>query len=90
MKFIFPILGIVLSSVATLVALVMCMAMGANSSAGQIRALKLWMSGLSLLGVAGIVGAIVLMRYGQTGWATGVAFLPTVAIIVIFLVAVTK
>lgn len=90
MKLIFPILGMALSAVATAVALVMCMAMGANSSAAQLRALKLWMGGLSLLGVAGIIGAIVLLRFGQAGWATGVAFLPTIAIMVIFLVAALK
>lgn len=90
MKLIFPILGMALSAVATAVALVMCMAMGANSSAAQIRALKLWMGGFSLLGVAGIIGAIVLLRLSQAGWASGVAFLPTIAIMVIFLVAVLK
>lgn len=65
MKHILPSLAIVCTVLATLTALVFCMAGGANSTPAQIRALKFWMAGLSLLGVAGVVVGIFLMRAGQ-------------------------
>jgi hypothetical protein len=65
MKLLLPILAMICTAGATLTALVFCMAMGANSSPAQIRALNLWMGGLSLLGVAGIVVGILLIRAGQ-------------------------
>lgn len=90
MKFLPPILAMVVSAISTLTAVVFCLGMGANSTAAQIRALKLWMSGFSLLGVAGIVIGIVLLRGGQLGWATGAAISPTVIIAIIFLISVLK
>ena len=90
MKFILPILAMVFTVLSTLMALVFCMGMGANASPAQIRALKLWMGGFSLLGLAGIVVGIVLMRSGQMGWAAGAAFTPTVIILIVFIVAMLK
>ena len=90
MKLILPILAMLLTALSTLTAVVFCLGMGANSSAAQIRALKLWMGGLSLLGLAGIVIGIVLLRAGQHGWAAGVAVSPTVIIAIILIVALLK
>lgn len=90
MKFILPILAIVATAIMTLTAVVFCLGMGANSSPAEIRALKLWMGGLSLLGLAGIVIGIILLRSGQTGWAAGVAIGPAVIILIIFIVALLK
>ncbi|MBK8002083.1 MAG: hypothetical protein IPK15_26150 [Verrucomicrobia bacterium] len=78
MKLILPIGAMICTALATLTALVFCMAMGANSTPAQLRALKLWMGGLSLLGVAGIVVGIFLIRAGQPSWAAIAAFAPTV------------
>lgn len=90
MKLLLPISAMICTALATLTALVFCMAMGANSTPAQIRALKLWMSGLSLLGVAGIVVAIFLIRAGQPGWAAIVAFAPTVIMSLILGISLLK
>ena len=90
MKMILPIGAMFCTLLSTLTALVFCMSMGANASAAAIRALKYWMVGLSLLGLAGIVVGIVLLRAGQSGWASGVAFAPTVIFGIIFIIALIK
>lgn len=90
MKTLLPIVGMLSTVLSTLTAVVCCMAMGANSTPAQIHALKLWMAGLSLLGLAGLVVSIVLLRSGQPGWAAGAAFFPTVAIAIISAVALLK
>lgn len=90
MHVILPIIGMVITVLATLTAVVGCMLMGANSTPAQILALKLWMGGLSLLGVAGVVTSILLLRSGQANWARGAAFFPTVVISIIFLGALIK
>ncbi|MFZ1687731.1 MAG: hypothetical protein WAU70_09930 [Flavobacteriales bacterium] len=90
MKTMLPIAAMVCTAIATLVAVVFCMGMGANASPAQIRELKLWMGGLSLLGVAGIVAGIFLMRAGQSGWAAGVAFVPTLIFGLILFVALIR
>ncbi|MSU59904.1 MAG: hypothetical protein EXS35_17345 [Pedosphaera sp.] len=90
MKLILPILAIVCTVLATLTALVFCMSMGANSTPAQIRALKVWMAGLSLLGVAGVVAGIILIRSGQPNWASLAAFAPAVIFGIILLVALLK
>lgn len=78
MKLILPIGAMICTALATLTALVFCMAMGANSTPAQLRVLKLWMGGLSLLGVAGILVGMLLLRAGQPNWAAVAAFAPTV------------
>lgn len=75
---ILAILAMICTALATLTALVFCMAMSANSTPGQIRTVKLWMGGLSLLGIAGIVIGVILLRAGLPGWATGVSFAPVI------------
>jgi uncharacterized membrane protein YozB (DUF420 family) len=87
MKSLLPIAAIVVTVLVTLCAVVFCMAGGANATPAQIRALKLWMAGLSLLGVAGIVAGIFLMRAGQHNWAAGAAILPAVIMVLILIVA---
>jgi prolipoprotein diacylglyceryltransferase len=66
------------------------MAMGANSTPAQIRALKLWMGGLSLLGVAGVVAGIILIRAGQPNWAAVAAIAPTIIFALILGIALLK
>lgn len=78
------------TALATLTAVVFCLGMGANAKPPEIRALKLWMLGLTLLGVAGITVGIFLLRAGQPGWAAGVSFAPVIVIGMIFLVALIK
>jgi len=90
MKAVLPIVAMLITAVATLTAVVFCLAMGANASPAQIRALKLWVGGLSLLGLAGIVGAIVLLRGGQHGWSAIVAAAPTAIIGIITIIAFLK
>lgn len=81
------ILGMVCTAFATLMALVFCMAGGANSTPAQIRAIKLWMLGLTLLGAAGVTAGIFLLRAGQPGWAAGVSFAPAFIMATILAVA---
>lgn len=78
------------TALAALTAIVFCLGMGANSTPAQIRALKLWMAGLSLLGAAGIGTGVFLLRAGQPAWAAGVRMAPTLVMGVIFLVAMLK
>ena len=81
------ILAMICTVVTTLTAVVFVMSMGANATPEQIRALKLWMAGLSLLGCSGIVVGNFLMRAGEHGWAAGAAILPAVIMMLIFIVA---
>lgn len=90
MELILPIVGMICTVLATVTALVFCMAMGANSTSPQIRALKLWMGGLSLLGVAGIVIGVLLLRAGLPGWAAGVSFAPVLIMSVILGITLLK
>ena len=90
MLFAAAILGMLCAALITLTAVVFCLGMGANAKPPEIRALKLWMLGLTLLGVAGISGGILLLRAGQHGWAAGISFAPVVIIGVIFAVALIK
>lgn len=90
MKLILPILAMICTVLATLTALVFCMAGGANSTPAQIRALKLWMAGLSLLGLAGVVVGVILLRAGQPNWAAVAAIAPTVIFAIILGIALLK
>ncbi len=90
MKSFLPILAMVCTVLVTLTMVVMCAAMGANSSPAEIRALKLWMAGFGVLGGAGVMVGIFLMRGGQHNWAAGAAFLPTVIMAVVAIVALLK
>ncbi|HMP84219.1 MAG TPA: hypothetical protein PKA41_16090 [Verrucomicrobiota bacterium] len=90
MKLILPILAMVCTVLATLTALVFCLAGGANASPAQIRALKLWMAGISLLGVAGVTVSIFLIRAGQPGWAAVAAIAPTIIFGIILAIALLK
>ena len=85
-----PILAMICTVVATLVMLVFCMAMGANAKPEEIQALKGWMIGLSLLGLAGIAVGILLMRSAQPGLAAGVSLLPAIVMGILFLVSILK
>ena len=87
MKFLLPIAAIICTTISTLMAITFCLAGGANSTPEQIRALKIWLVVISLLGVGGITAGIFLMRASQHGWAAGAAFLPTVLFLVGFIVA---
>lgn len=75
---------------ATLTAVVFCLGMGANAKPPEIRALKLWMLGLTLLGITGVGAGIFLLRAGQPGWAAGSSFAPVVIICVILMIALLK
>lgn len=77
MKFVLPIAGMMITAIATLTANVFCLGTGANSTLEQLRALKFWMSGPALPGLAGIVAGIILLRAGQATMAAGISFLPT-------------
>lgn len=90
MKLILPILAMIATLLATLTAVVFCLAMGANAKPPEIRALKLWMAGLSLLGIAGVGVGIILIRAGQPGWASVAAFAPTVIFGLILAIALLK
>ena len=90
MKLLLPILAMIGTALATLTALVFCMAGGANSTPAQIRALKLWMIVISLLGVAGVTISIILIRAGQPGWAAVAAFAPAVIFAIILGIALLK
>jgi len=90
MKMLLPIAAMLCTACSTLMAVVFCMSMGANASPAQIRMLKLWMLGLSLLGIVGIAIGIHLMRTGQHGMAAAVAVAPTVIFAIILVVATLK
>lgn len=64
--------------------------MGANAKPPEIRLLKLWMLGFSLLGSGGIGAGIYLWRANQVTWAAGASFAPSVIMLVVFVVAMMK
>ncbi len=90
MKLFLPISAMVCTALATVTALVFCMSMGANSTGAQYRALKLWMGGITLFGVASIVAGMLLIRAGQPGWAAGVSFTPAATMIVVLGIALLR
>lgn len=90
MKMLLLVAAIISTIIATLTAITFCLGMGANASPAEIRMLKTWMGGFSLLGVAGVVAGILLMRAGQPGYAAGAAFLPAVIVLIVGVVAIAK
>ncbi len=90
MKLLLPILAMACTVMATLTGLVFCMAGGANSTPEQLRAIKIWMVVIALLGVAGVVVGILLIRAGQTGWASVAAITPTFIFGIILLIALLR
>ncbi len=90
MKLILPIGAMIITVLATVVALVFCLSMGANSTPAQLRTLKLWMCGLSLVGGTSVVLGFILLRAGQPGWAAIAAFAPTILFGIILSVALLK
>ena len=87
MKLILPIFAMICTVLATLTAIVFCLAGGANAKPPEIRILKLLMLGFSLLGVAGVTAGIFLLRSGHPGWAAIAATAPTVVIIIVFILS---
>ena len=90
MMFVLAGLALVCTVVVTLTAVVFCMGMGANAKPADIRTLKIWMAGLSLLGAAGVAAGIFLMCDGQPGRAAVAAFAPVVIIAVLFFAAIVR
>jgi hypothetical protein len=90
MKLLLPIFAMICTVLTTLTAIVFCLAGGANSNPAQIRALKIWMVVICLLGTAGVAAGIFLIRAGQPGWAAFAAFAPTVIFGIILIVALLK
>lgn len=78
------------TAVATVVAVVFCLAGGANATPAQIRVLKYWMLGLTLLGVTGITVGVFLLRAGQPGWAAGASLLPIAVMAFILTISLLK
>lgn len=83
------VLTMLATAFVTLSAVVFCMGMGANAKPGEIRVLKLWMLGLSLLGMAGIGTGIHLLRHGQPGWSIAASGSPSVIMVIILIIAVS-
>lgn len=81
------ILAMICTVLATVTAVVFCLGMGANSTDAQIRTLKLWMGGFTLLGITGIGSGIFLIRTGLLGWAIGASFAPVLILLVVFIIA---
>ena len=75
---------------ATLCAITFCMGMGANAKPHEIRALKFWMLGLTLLGASGITAGIFLLRAGQPGWSACASVAPAIIMALILAVALLK
>ena len=90
MKLILPIAAMICTVLATLVMIVFHLAGAANASAELIRSMKIWVGGMTLLAVVGIVVGIFLLRADQPGWASLAAFAPTVIFGIILLVALLK
>lgn len=84
-----PIGAMICTIITTLTMLGFCMGMGANASPSAIAALKMWMVGLSVLSLAGIVAGLFLMR-SQPNLAAGLAILPAIIIGVIFVISLLK
>lgn len=90
MRLILPILAIAGTVLATLTAVVFCLSMSANASPDQLRSIKFWTLAVTLLGLAGVVAGIVLMRQGQANLAALAAFAPTGILIILTSISLLK
>lgn len=93
MKTMFTALAIsamICTALATLVMIVFSLAGSANSTPQQFHSIKLWMGGLTLLSVIGVVAGIFLLRAGLSGWAAGVSFAPTIVMSIILVISLLK
>ncbi|HEX2617027.1 MAG TPA: hypothetical protein VHL57_05750 [Flavobacteriales bacterium] len=90
MKYVLPIAAMICTAGATLLMLVFTMAGMANSTPEQLRSMKWWAGGLSLLSLACVTIGALLLRQGRSELAALVAFLPTAIMGTIFLVQVLK
>jgi len=90
MRFILPSLALVGTVLATLTGLVLCMAMGANAKPPEIRILKFWMAGISLMSLTGMAVGVRLMCASKPGWAALAAFAPAVILGITLLVALLR
>lgn len=88
--YLIAVLAICCTVVITLTAIVFCMSMGANLSPEEIRLLRNWVFGFTVLGIAGVMIAVLLMRSGFPGWGAIAATIPCIISIVVFVVAVLK
>lgn len=87
---ILPILAMIGTGLSTLTAVVFCLGMGANAKPPEIRALKVWMLALTLLGGAGVTLGVILLRADQPTWAAIASITPTVIFGIILSVALLK
>ncbi len=78
----YTILSAIAGAIGTLTVLVAAMASGANASPGQIRRIKLTMIVTVILGVACIVGGVLLTRHGHPAAGCIVAIGPAVFVVV--------
>ena len=88
MKYVLPILAMLCTAGSTLLMLGFMLAGAANASEEQLRSMKWWAGGLSLLSLVCVVVGIVLLRQGRSGHAAVVALVPTVVMGMILMVAV--
>ena len=68
--------------IGTLMVLVVAMASGANSTPRQIRQIKLTMLITVILGIACVVGGVMLTNAGHPWWGCGVAAAPAIFVFV--------
>ncbi|MEO8068284.1 MAG: hypothetical protein ABI599_11380 [Flavobacteriales bacterium] len=87
MKYLLPIAAMVCTVGTTLLMLVFHAAGAANAGPEQIRSMKLWAGGLSILALVCVIASIVLMRNGQIAWAALIAFIPVVVMGIVFFIA---
>lgn len=90
MKYVLPIAAMLATGLATLLMLVLMVAGAANSSDEQLRTMKLWAGGLSLLSLVCVVLGIVLLRQDRSGHAALVAFIPVMVMGFLLLLAVVR
>jgi len=88
MSIFFAILSNLMSAMSSLVMLVLLLAGGANASPGYITMIKWMMWGILILTICCVAGSVLAMNAGRHWFATGVGFIPMVAIIVIIIVMV--
>lgn len=74
-----------IGALGTLMALVMLLAGGANSTPAQLTSIKRWMLAWGVIGVASLVGCVWLLQARRPMTAAGVGVFPMLAVIAVFL-----
>lgn len=84
-RVILAVVGGGIGALGTLMALVMLLAGGANSTPAQLASIKRWMLAWGVIGACSLIGCVWLLQTRRPLTAAGVGVFPMLAVIAVFL-----